>query len=244
MGFVGACGVVRAAVLPWAVAEDFLAECGEGGVVFDEFGAGVDVVVDAVVFAVGVEPGLDGFGPVFGVVAAGVGVFPFAGGEGGGVCGLEALVEGGVDAVECDEVDGVCELVDEDGFGVVGVAFEVEDVFFGAGDGGAVAGGAEAAGAAVPVVGGGEVGVFGDVGGALGGGHDGEADFVLGEGFEEVGAVADHALDDECGFGECGIVDFGGGDDGEGADEEVFLIEGCEVEVLAKGIADGFRRIC
>ena len=241
VGFVGAGGVVGADVLPWAVAKDFLAKCGEGWIVFSEFGTSVDVVVDIVVFAVGVKPRLDCFCPVFCMVAAGVGVLPFASSERGSVCGLKALVEGGVDTVECDEVDGMGELVDEDGFGIVRVAFEVEDVFFGTRDRGAAAAGAEAAGAGVPVFGGGEVGVFRDVGGALRGSHDGEAYFVLRECFEEIRTVADHAFDDECDFGECSIVDFARGDDGEGTNEEVFLIEGREVEFFAKGITNRLR---
>src|SRR6186713_264677 len=63
-------------VSPGTIAEDFLAEFGEVGIVGTQFIACVHMVVRAVVFAIGVEPRLHGFGPVLTDIACGIGAFP------------------------------------------------------------------------------------------------------------------------------------------------------------------------
>ena len=121
---------------------------------------------------------------------------------------FEALVEGGVEVFEGHLVNGVCEFVDADRLGIVGIAGVVEEVFLAAGNGGALAGGSEPTGAAVPEFGWREVGVLRDVAGALAGGHDGIAHFVFGELFENVGPFFEHGAHGVFGFLEGGGVDF------------------------------------
>lgn len=233
VGAVGGGTLRGTLVAPGAVAEDLGAEAGDLGVVFLQFGAGIDVVMEGVVFAVVVEPGLDGFGPVFLGVGGGVGAFPEVA-AGGVLEGLgEAGVEGGVETGEAHGVDGVGEFVDENVFGGVGVAGEAEQIFLGTTDAGGVGGGAETAGATVPEDAGGEVAVFGDVGGVLGGGHDGEAGAGGGHGLEDVGSAVEQVTNDPGGFAEGEEGEVGGADDGEVADAEVLLVEGVERELLA-----------
>ena len=56
MGLVLPARMVGALIDPVVFSEDFRAEFGNGGIVFHQFGAGVDVIVIVVVFAVGAEP--------------------------------------------------------------------------------------------------------------------------------------------------------------------------------------------
>ena len=145
------------------------------------------------------------------VVDAGVFAFPEAFFHSGFVGLFEAWIEGGIDVVEAAEVDVVCELVDEDAFGLVGVAGVAEDVFFGTGADGIGGAAAGAASACVPVFLAGEffeaghgleghAGEFGEVGGEFVVGHDAEACSAEGHGIEDVRAVCEHEVADECGF--------------------------------------------
>ena len=65
----------RPHVTPRAIAEHLLDELRQRGVVGLQFDARVDVAMRRVVLAIGVEPRLDAFGPLFADVADGIGFF-------------------------------------------------------------------------------------------------------------------------------------------------------------------------
>ena len=168
------------------------------------------MVVVVVRRAIGVEPALDAFRPVFVVIVRGVFALPQALGHGCVVGFLEAFVERWVDIENAVEMNRVGELVDQDVFCVVGVAGVAEQVFLGATDDRVIPVGSESARAAVPKLGRLEVGVLGDLRGELVVAHDYEAAVALDHVVENVFPVADHFLDEMRSLLQCEVGNFVG----------------------------------
>ncbi len=148
---------VRFGVSQFRVAEDFTAQFGQGGVVFDELGPRVDMVVVVVVLAIVIEPALHPLGEVFVVIHGGVGAPPQPSGERGVMRGLDPRVEGGVDIAQAAQVNVMSELVDQNALRGVRIAGVGQQVLFGAGTEGVGVAAPHAAGAGIAIILGGDL---------------------------------------------------------------------------------------
>ena len=120
-------------VFQLGVAEYLAAQRGQARIVFEQFGARVDVIVVVVVLAVVVEPRLDALGEILVVIHARVFALPEAGFHRAVVSLLEAHVERGVHVDHAAQVHVVREFVDQNVLRRVRVAGIGEQVFFATG---------------------------------------------------------------------------------------------------------------
>ena len=104
----------------------------EGGIVLQQFGPRIDVIVVVVVFAIVVEPALGSLGEVLVMIDRGVRPFPQPGLEGPLPRQLDPLIERGVQPGHAQQVDVVGELVNQDALAGVRVPLVTQQVLFAA----------------------------------------------------------------------------------------------------------------
>ena len=198
-------------VFEFGVREDFPAQARELGVILQQLHAGVHIVVVVIILAVVVEPRLHAFGEVFVVVDAGVFAFPQPVLHGRVVGLFDTVVEGGIHVVQSAQMNVVGELVNENIFLLIRIARIAEHVFLGAGAAGIGDTAAGAAGTGVPEIFAGKgfkighwliahASEFRQISGEFIVGHDAEACAAQGHCFQDVGALGEHQVTDECGL--------------------------------------------
>ncbi len=215
-------------VFELGVAEDLATQRGEAGIVVEQLGAGVDVVVVVIGIAVVVEPALHALGEVFVMVHAGVFALPKARLHRGVVAGLHALIEGGIDIDNAAQVNVVRQLVDEDVFRAVGIAIVSEEVFLRAGAVGIRDATAHAAGPCIAEITGaeilktflfllGEPDPLGLIAGELVVREDAQSCAAFHHGLANVRTLREHHIDDVNGLLQRIRTHLGRGDDGKAA---------------------------
>ena len=168
------------------------------------------MIVVVVWFAVVVEPGLDALGEVLGMIFRCVFVLPQTGMHSSFIRLLQAIVECLIDDDHPTQMDVVCEFVDENVFGRVGIAVQGEQILLAAGADGIFPGAAKASSPCVPESLWCHVRVLGHVGRELVMGHDHQSRASRNHGTPDVRPFRQHHVGQVCGLFERVVVDVAG----------------------------------
>ena len=120
-------------VLQFGITKHFTTDRCQAGIVFQQFGSRVDVVMVVIVLAIVIKPGLNPFGKIFVVIDGSILPFPQAGVHRFAITFLQAFVEGWIDILQASQMNVVRDFVDQDAFGRIRIAVISEQVLFAAG---------------------------------------------------------------------------------------------------------------